>query len=105
MALLQIAIIPIGTQTASVGVYVADVQRLLKQSGLQYELQDMGTIIYGSVAELFSIAEEIHRLPFSKGAKRVVTHIFIDEHLGVDKHIGDKKNAVLNSIEERDNEK
>ena len=38
-------LIPIGTPTASVSHQIADVQRLLKQSGLVYSMHSAGTTV------------------------------------------------------------
>jgi uncharacterized protein (TIGR00106 family) len=104
MALMQITIIPMGTATPSVGEYVADVQELLQRNGCEYELNDMGTVIFGDSAELLKIAAEIHDQPFSRGARRVVTNILLDERRDRKQHIGDKKTAVVEILKTRNNE-
>ena len=38
-------LIPIGTPTASVSAQIADVQRLLKKSGLKYSMHSAGTTV------------------------------------------------------------
>src|SRR2546421_7506803 len=38
-------LIPIGTQTASVSAQIADVQRLMKTSGLSYSMHSAGTTV------------------------------------------------------------
>ena len=45
MALMHLAIVPLGTNSSSVGEYVADIQKVLEKTGLPYELTDMGTVI------------------------------------------------------------
>ncbi|HHD64695.1 MAG TPA: hypothetical protein ENK96_10130 [Desulfobulbaceae bacterium] len=50
MALMQITILPMGTGTASVGEYVAGVQKLLQERQAYYQRVDMGTIIHGTPA-------------------------------------------------------
>ena len=101
MALMQITIIPLGTATPSVGNFVADIQELLAEKGVEYELNDMGTVIYGSPEELFSLAAEIHEFPFSKGAQRVVTQVVLDDRRDKERNIGDKKRAVLELLKKR----
>ena len=104
MALMQISIIPMGTQTPSVSEYVADVQELLQKSNFHYELNDMGTVLYGATKDLLEIATQIHGLPFTQGAKRVVTNIVIDERRDKEPHIGDKKTTVVDILKIRSNE-
>jgi len=102
MALMQITIIPLGTETPSVGRFVADIQQLLTAGDVDFELNDMGTVIYGKASELLQLASEIHEHPFSMGVQRVVTHIVIDDRRDKERHIGDKRKAVLKILEERE---
>lgn len=100
MALMQITIIPMGTGSPSVGNHVAGVQKLLKtKKNVEYELCDMGTVIHGTPSSLLQLAAEIHEYPFSKGVKRVVTHIVIDDRRDIERGIGEKKEAVLQRME------
>lgn len=94
MALMQITIIPLGTGSPGVGEYVADIESFLQESGAEYSLHDMGTIIRGSADELLRLALQIHQLPFARGVQRVVTHISIDERVDKDPRIGDKAHSV-----------
>ncbi len=102
MALMQITIIPVGTGSTSVGRFVADVQRLLEDAGVEYALNDMGTEIYGTPTELFALAARIHEEPFRQGAERVVTQIVIDDRRDLDRHIGDKQRAVRRRLEDEE---
>ncbi len=94
-----------GTQTPSVGSYVADIQELLAGSGVEYELNDMGTLLYGNARDLLEIAGDIHEHPFSKGAQRIVTHIVLDDRRDIERGIGEKKQAVLDILKERGDDK
>jgi uncharacterized protein (TIGR00106 family) len=101
MALMQITIIPLGTKTPSVGEYVADVQELLAIRGVEFVLNDMGTVIHGEPSELLSLAAEIHEQPFTKGAQRVVTQIVLDDRRDRERGLGDKRAAVLEILDKR----
>ncbi len=101
MALMQITIIPMGTPTPSVGEYVADIQELLAEKGVDFVLNDMGTEIHGHPGDLFRLASEIHEHPFTRGARRVVTQIVIDDRRDRERGIGEKKKAVLDILEKR----
>ena len=98
---MQITIIPMGTQTPSVGNFIADVQQLLADRGAEFELNDMGTVIYGTPEKLLALAADIHEFPFSRGAQRVVTQITLDDRRDKERNIGDKKKAVLELLKER----
>lgn len=99
MAFMQINVVPVGTGSTSVGDYIADIESFLAEKGVSHSLHDMGTIICGSTNELLTLAKEIHSLPLSRGAKRVVTNITLDERLDVERGIGDKKMAVQRRVE------
>lgn len=94
MAIMQLTIIPLGTQTPSVGQYVADIQQALHREGFPHELTDMGTIIEGDPRELLALAARLHALPFAHGAQRVVTQIMLDERRDKAVKLGDKTAAV-----------
>ena len=100
MAHMQITIIPVGTGSTSVGDYITDVERFLQDKRIEHRLHDMGTIITGSTSELLKLSEEIHRLPFTRGAKRVVTHITLDERLDMERGIDEKEQSVISRIQE-----
>ncbi len=98
MALMQITIIPLGTATTGVGDYIADVERFLRDRGVAHTLNDMGTVIHGAPEELLHLANEIHNLPFRRGAQRVVTHIALDDRRDKDRGLGAKQEAVLRRL-------
>lgn len=99
MALMQITAFPLGTGSTSVGEFVADFQRLLAgKKGLSYTLTDMGTTIEGEADELLRLAADIHRLPFAKGAQRVITQLTIDDRRDQVVRLGDKINSVQNRL-------
>jgi uncharacterized protein (TIGR00106 family) len=80
MAMIDISVVPVGTQSPSVSQYVAGAVRILqKEPGIRYELTAMNTIIEGDLDKLLALAQKMHRSAFDAGAKRVVTTIRIDE--------------------------
>jgi uncharacterized protein (TIGR00106 family) len=80
MAMIDISVVPVGTQSPSVSDYVAGAVRILKdEPGIKYELTAMNTIIQGDLDTLLSLARRMHRSAFDAGANRVVTTIRIDE--------------------------
>ncbi|MBU0729436.1 MAG: MTH1187 family thiamine-binding protein [Proteobacteria bacterium] len=94
MALMHLTIIPLGTDSPSLGPYVADILRILQQEGLAFKLTDMGTIVEGDTAKLLSLAARLHEEPFTHGVKRVCTQISIDDRRDKKVAIGDKINSV-----------
>ena len=100
MAFMQITIIPIGTGSPSVGDFVADIEGYLQNIGIEHTLHDMGTIVTGTPGELFKLAEEMHSLPFTKGAQRVVTSITLDDRRDIDRGLGEKEKSVTSRLQE-----
>ena len=94
MAIMQLTIIPLGTQTPSVGQYVAEIQQVLRREGVRHELTDMGTIIEGETKDLLALAARLHGLPFAHGVQRVVTQLTLDERRDMDVKLGGKTAAV-----------
>ncbi|KIL48522.1 hypothetical protein KP77_23090 [Jeotgalibacillus alimentarius] len=107
MAIADITIIPIGTETPSVSKYVAGIQEVLEkraaEGNITYQLTPMSTLIEGELSELFNVIQELHESVFSEEIQRVATNIRIDERKdrsdhsmqnklkSVEKHLSNKK--------------
>ncbi|CAM3996202.1 MTH1187 family thiamine-binding protein [Mesobacillus thioparans] len=104
MAIVDVTVIPIGTQTPSVSTYVADIQRILKnyeeQGKIRYQLTPMNTLIEGELPVLFEVVQAIHEAPFNKGIQRVATNIRIDDRRDVKRKMEDKVNRVNELLEQ-----
>jgi uncharacterized protein (TIGR00106 family) len=80
MAIIDISVVPVGTQSPSVSQYVAGAVKILQdEPGIKYELTAMNTIIEGDLEQLLALAGRMHRSAFDAGAARVVTTMRIDE--------------------------
>lgn len=81
MAIIDITVIPIGTETPSVSGYVAEIHKVLQkyEGKIKYQLTPMSTLIEGDLKELLDVVREIHEVPFQKGIQRVATNIRIDD--------------------------
>lgn len=83
MAIVDVTVIPVGTESPSVSSYVADLQKILKQyeaeGKIRYQLTPMNTIIEGELPVLFQVIQDIHESPFQQGIQRVATNIRIDD--------------------------
>ena len=98
MALMHLTIIPLGTDSPSVGDFVVDIQKALKGSGLPFQLTDMGTTIEGDTRDLLQLAGQLAELPFNKGVQRVVTQISIDDRRDKRVSLGDKRSSVTTRL-------
>ncbi len=101
MALLQLTVIPLGTASPSVGAFVADIHEVLAREKVACRLTDMGTVIEGESGELLALAARLHEIPFSKGVRRVVTQIVLDDRRDKSVAIGDKVAAVQARLADR----
>ncbi|WP_321532207.1 MTH1187 family thiamine-binding protein [uncultured Desulfuromonas sp.] len=79
MAVVQISCTPLGEGSGGLSKFVAGCLQLVKESGLNYQLTPMGTILEGELDEIFSLVRKMHESPFNAGAHRVSTLIKIDD--------------------------
>lgn len=80
MAIVQLTIVPIGTETPSVSRYVAACHKVLDNyKELKYELTPMSTCIEGDLDLILEAVRRMHEVPFENGAQRVSTSIKIDD--------------------------
>ncbi len=91
MAVAFVTIVPLGTGSTSLSAYVAGVERILRESGLQHELTAMGTIIEGEVDQILAVVRRMHEQPFAQGALRVSTELKIDDRR-------DKKGTIASKV-------
>jgi uncharacterized protein (TIGR00106 family) len=96
MAIVDITIIPIGTETPSVSSYVAEIQKVLQQNNdkINYQLTPMSTLIEGELPDLFDVIQQLHEVPFSNGIQRVATNIRIDDRRDKKSTMAGKLKAV-----------
>ncbi|KAL7798468.1 YkoF-like protein [Trichoderma ceciliae] len=64
-------LIPIGTNTVSVAEEIAQVQRVLKASGLKYTMHSAGTTVEGNWDEVMAVIGKAHSAVHEKGVVRV----------------------------------
>jgi uncharacterized protein (TIGR00106 family) len=101
MAILEISVVPIGTSDTSLSAYVADCLRILRKEKVRYELSSMGTNIEGDLKVLFDIALKMHKVPFKKGALRVLTTLKIDDRRDKKGTLSGKKRAVQSKLKRK----
>lgn len=63
----------VGTGNVSVAAEVAEVQRVLKASGLKYTMHSAGTTVEGSWDEVMKVVGQAHAVVHQGGVKRVQT--------------------------------
>ncbi|WP_251551372.1 MTH1187 family thiamine-binding protein [Neobacillus muris] len=104
MAIVDVTVIPIGTETPSVSKYVASVQKVLqnyeRDGKIRYQLTPMNTVIEGELPVLFEVIQAMHEVPFSEGIQRVSTTIRIDDRRDVKRTMEYKVERVQRLLEE-----
>lgn len=100
MAIAEITIIPIGTESTSLSSYVADIQKVLQQSpeSIRYEMTAMSTIIEGELDHVLQVIRRLHETPFEAGARRVSTSIKIDDRRDKPGSIDQKLESVRSKL-------
>jgi uncharacterized protein (TIGR00106 family) len=94
----DISILPFGTGTPGVSRFVAAAIGLLKQApDISYQITPMSTIVEGPLYRVLELMQQMHEIPFSMGAGRVVTSIRIDDRR--DKRI--TMESKLRAVEEK----
>ncbi|KAJ5595037.1 uncharacterized protein N7459_001245 [Penicillium hispanicum] len=75
------SLIPIGTRNASFSQLIADVQRMLQQSGLKYQMNATGTTIEGPWDQVVQLIGFAHALVHQQGIARVQTDIRVQTRM------------------------
>jgi uncharacterized protein (TIGR00106 family) len=100
MALVEVSIIPLGTENPSVSRYVAQAVRVLQgEEDIKYELTAMGTVIEGDLGRLLSLVGKMHEAVFDAGAMRVVTTVKIDERRDKTSTLSSKMKSLERNLE------
>ncbi|MCI2947622.1 uncharacterized protein (TIGR00106 family) [Staphylococcus caledonicus] len=103
MAIVDVVIIPVGTNGPSVSKYIAEIQKKLeefkKQGKIDYQLTPMNTLIEGDLKDLFEVLQVIHELPFDKGLDRVCTNLRIDDRRDKSRKMNDKLKSVQKHLD------
>ena len=77
--LAEIAMIPVGTGSASYSRMVADSIKVIQQHGLKYEVTATGTNVEGDLDTILQTVKDMEEVPFKEGADRVVLMLRIDD--------------------------
>ncbi|MGM7701967.1 MTH1187 family thiamine-binding protein [Pseudalkalibacillus sp. Hm43] len=100
MAIVDITVIPIGTETPSVSDYVVEIQKVLEANTdkIHYELTPMSTLIEGEMEDLLEVIRQVHEVPFQNGIQRVATNIRIDDRRDKKVSMKDKVNTIQSKL-------
>jgi len=93
----EISIIPLD-KGPSLSKYVAQIIEIIENSGLNYKINPMGTVIEGDCHEVFLLIEKCHN-KMVELSDRVVTTIKIDDKKGAENMINQKIESVVKKLD------
>ncbi len=93
--LIEFSIVPVGSGS-SIGDRLAEVLKIVDESGLPYKINPMGTVVEGEWEDLFGLVRKCHNAVMKK-EERVVTTISVDDRKGRPNRI----EAKVKSVEKR----
>ncbi|HWP47584.1 MAG TPA: MTH1187 family thiamine-binding protein [Candidatus Limnocylindrales bacterium] len=80
--IVELSIIPVGNlEGASISGPLAEVLKIIDESGLKYQVTASGTIIEGTWQKVFPVIQKCHEAVKHR-AGRAITHISIDDREG-----------------------
>jgi uncharacterized protein (TIGR00106 family) len=79
MPIVEVSVVPVGTGDTSVSRYVTAALEVVKESGLDYDVNPMGTCLQGDWDKVFSAIRTIHERLVQMGCQRIVTTIKVDD--------------------------
>jgi uncharacterized protein (TIGR00106 family) len=90
--MVEFSVLPVG-KGASLSAVIANVLKIVAESGIHYKANPMGTVLEGSWEEVMSVIKKCHD-EVMKDAERAVTSIKIDDRKGRDARIEKKIASV-----------
>ncbi len=90
--MVEFSVVPV-SQDGSVAKYIAEAVRVVDESGLDYRVTPMGTVIRGDWDEVMAVVKAAHEKVRSM-TDRVITKIYIDESKSDDPPFDEKVASV-----------
>lgn len=79
MPIIEVRVLPVGTDHASISSFISASARVLVERGIHHQVTPTGTVFESDLESGLTAAAAMHREVFARGAHRVVTQILIDE--------------------------
>jgi uncharacterized protein (TIGR00106 family) len=93
--LIEFSIVPVGSGS-SLSERLAEVLKIVDESGLPYKVNPMGTVVEGEWNELFSLVRKCHKAVMEK-EERTLINISVDDRKGKSNRLEKK----VKSLEKR----
>ncbi|MBZ0157432.1 MAG: MTH1187 family thiamine-binding protein [Alphaproteobacteria bacterium] len=94
--LVEFSIVPVGSGS-SIGDSLAEVLKIVDESGIPYKINPMGTVMEGEWDELFTLIRKCHESTM-RHEERVITTISIDDRKGKPNRLEEKVMSVERRI-------
>lgn len=91
--IIDFCVIPMGVGV-SVSKYIAEIQKILKKSGLNYKMHAYGTNVEGEWDEVFAVLKQCHETVHEMGAPRISTSMRIGTRTDRAQTMDDKIKSV-----------
>ncbi len=96
--LAELSVVPLDKGHEGLSRWVAQSMRIIEESGLDYELHAMGTLIEGPADQVFDVIRKCHE-NMAAQSDRVVTSVKIDDRKGVQGCITRKVRSVEDKLD------
>ncbi len=90
---IDLCVVPLGVGV-SLSPYIAECQKIIDNSGLDYELGPSGTVIEGEWEEVFACVKSCHEAVHQLGSPRIYTTIKVNTRKDKEQTFRDKINSV-----------
>ena len=90
--IVNFSIVPVGKES-SLSAQVAEILEIVSESGIDYKLHSMGTILEGEWDNIMKLIKKCHKI-ILKDSDRVLTTITIDDRKGRTGRINGKVKSV-----------
>lgn len=90
--MVELSIVPL-SKDAHLSKYVAEAVRIIEQSGIEYRLTPMGTLLVGEWEPVMAVVRKCHEAVRAK-SDRVITKIKIDDFKGQSRAPEDKVQSI-----------
>jgi uncharacterized protein (TIGR00106 family) len=95
--LAEISVFPLDKGSSGLGTYVAEAVKVIQESGLDYELHALGTLVEGPPEKIWEIIRKCHEV-VAAHSDRVMMNIKIDDRKDRRSAIKAKVKSVVDKL-------
>jgi uncharacterized protein (TIGR00106 family) len=95
--LAEISVFPLDKGASGLGTYVAEALKVIRESGLDYELHALGTLVEGPPEKIWEVIRKCHEV-VAAHSDRVMMNIKIDDRKDRQSAIKAKVKSVMDKL-------